>query len=160
MTLFKKCLRLSQILDLCISRWKNLIFSDGQRRKIEFLMFLPSSILLEAMKKKLATSSFPRYFYANLPDVLCLWTTKDSFTLKVLKMQLVLRLGNIIQCWICNVHFHSIFLVSAKDKLHFEDLQSEGIFSGPETKFLAIKSWSPEVVSNFIFVCFNQCHFT
>ena len=32
-------------------------------------MFLPSSIILEAMKKKLATSSFPKYFYANSPDV-------------------------------------------------------------------------------------------
>ena len=70
MTLFKKCLRLSQIHDLCISRWKNLIFSEGQPRKIIFLIFLPSSILLEAMKKKLATSSFPRYFYTNLPDVI------------------------------------------------------------------------------------------
>ena len=71
MTLFKKWVRLCQIHDLCISRWKNLIFSEGQNRKIEFLIFLPSSILLEAMKKKSATSSFPRYFYANLPDVQC-----------------------------------------------------------------------------------------
>ena len=69
MTLFKKCLRLSQIHDLCISRWKNLIFSEGQPRKIEFLIFLPSSILLEVMKKKLATSSFPKYSYANLPTL-------------------------------------------------------------------------------------------
>ena len=69
MTLFKKCLRHSQIHDLCIPRWKNLIFSKGQRRKIEFLIFLPSSIILEAMKKKLATSSFPKYFYPNSPDV-------------------------------------------------------------------------------------------
>ena len=50
MTLFKKCLTLS-IHDLCISRWKNLIFSEGQPRKIEFLIFLPSSILLEELKK-------------------------------------------------------------------------------------------------------------
>ena len=78
MTLFKKCLRLSQIHDLCISRWKNLIFSEGQPRKIEFLIFLPSSILLEAMKKKLATSSFPRYFYANLPDVNGWWYTEGN----------------------------------------------------------------------------------
>ena len=69
MTLFKKCLRLSQTYDLCLSRQKNLIFSKGQRKKIEFLIFLPSSFILEAMKKKLATSSFPNYFYANLPDV-------------------------------------------------------------------------------------------
>ena len=39
MTLFKKCLRLSQIHDLCISRWKNLIFSEGQRKKIFFKNF-------------------------------------------------------------------------------------------------------------------------
>ena len=68
MTFFKKCLRLSQIHGLCISRWENLIFSEGQPRKNKFLIFLPSSILLEAMKKKLATSSFPRYFYANSPE--------------------------------------------------------------------------------------------
>ena len=71
MTFFKKCLRLSQIHDLCISRWKNLIFSKGQRRKIDFLIFLPSTIILEAIKKKLETSSFPKYFHANLPDVDC-----------------------------------------------------------------------------------------
>ena len=69
MILFKKCLRLWQIHDLCISKWKNLIFSEGQSRKFEFLIFLPSSIILEVMKKKLATSSFPKYFYANSPDV-------------------------------------------------------------------------------------------
>ena len=67
--IFKIFVRLSQIHDLCIFRWKNLIFSEGQPRKMDFLIFLASSILLEAMKKKLATSSFPRYFYANLPDV-------------------------------------------------------------------------------------------
>ena len=71
MTFFKKCLRLSQIHDLCISRWKNLIFSKGHREKIEFLIFLSSSIILEAMKKKLGTCSFPKYFYANLQDVVC-----------------------------------------------------------------------------------------
>ena len=48
---------------------ENLIFSEGQPRKIEFLIFLPSSIILEAMKKKLATCSFPKYFYANSQDV-------------------------------------------------------------------------------------------
>ena len=69
MTLFKKSLRLSQIHDLCISRQKTLIFSKGHRVKIEFLIFLPSSIILEAIKKKLGTCSFPKYFYANLPDV-------------------------------------------------------------------------------------------
>ena len=68
-TLFKRRLRLWKIYDLCISIWKNLIFSKGYHEKIEFLIFLHSSIMLEAMKKKLATSSFPRYFYANLPDM-------------------------------------------------------------------------------------------
>ena len=75
MTLFKKCLRLSQIHDLCISRQKNLIFLKGHREKIDFLIFLPSSIILEAMKKKLATCSFPKYFYANSQDVRALQIT-------------------------------------------------------------------------------------
>ena len=90
MTLFKKYLRLSQIHDLCISRWKNLIFSEGQPRKIEFLIFLPSSILLEAMKKKLATSSFPRYFYANLPDVRSPKKSDDKSLCKVGLNQVVI----------------------------------------------------------------------
>ena len=75
MTLLKKCFRLRQIHDLCISRWKNLIFSKGHREKIEFLIFLSSSIILEAMKKKLGTCSFPKYFYANSQDV----STDDQF---------------------------------------------------------------------------------
>ena len=83
MTLFKKCLRLSQIHDLCISRRKNLIFSKGQRKKIFFFIFLPSSIILEAMKK-IATSSFPKYFYANSPDVICSTSQDSKFQLLAL----------------------------------------------------------------------------
>ena len=69
MTLLKKCFRLRQIHDLCVSRWKNLIFSKGHHEKIELLIFLSSSIITEAMKKKLGTCSFPKYFYANSQDV-------------------------------------------------------------------------------------------
>ena len=45
--LFKKCLRLSQIHDLCVSRQKNLIFSKGHREKFDFLCFLPSPIMAD-----------------------------------------------------------------------------------------------------------------
>ena len=64
-------------------------------------------------------------------NVICLWQ----------------RQGNIKLSQSCIVYFCSIFLVSAKEKLHFQDLQSEGIFSGPKTMFLIMKSWSSEVVS-------------
>ena len=37
-------------------------------------------------------------------------------------------------------------------QLYFSDLYIEGIFSGPKAKFLVMKSWSSEVLSDFLFV--------
>ena len=80
-----------------------------------------------------------RFLHSKGPkNAICLW--------------LILR--NIEQSQICIVYFRSIFLVSATNKLRFQDLLSEGIFSGPKTKFLVMKTWSSEVVSNFCFCLF------
>ena len=70
----------------------------------------------------------------GLKNTICLW----------------LRLSVLIveQCRFDIVQF---YLVSAKDKLHFQYLWSEGIFSGTRKKFLVMKSWSSEVVSDFWF---------
>ena len=62
--------------------------------------------LLKTNFSRLETLSFDpkRFLHSKGPkNAICLW----------------LRLGNIIQCTICNVYFRSVFLVSAKDKLHF-----------------------------------------
>ena len=50
-----------------------------------------------------------------------------------------------------NLHCFT-FSVSAKDKLPFQDIQSEGIFLGPKANFLATKRWSSEVLSDFCFM--------
>ena len=73
-----------------------------------------------------------RFLHSKGPkNAICLW----------------LRLGNIIQRLIYNVYFRSIFLVSAKDKLHFRTFRVMESFRSQRQKFLVRKSWYSEVVS-------------
>ena len=57
--------------------------------------------------------------------------------------------------WMCNVTYHG----SAKDKLHFLDFYTEGIFLDKKAKLDIIKSWYKETASVFCFCLFNpnQC---
>ena len=51
----------------------------------------------------------------------------------------------------CNVSYHG----SAKDKLRFQDLQSEGIILGKKAKLYNFKSWYKEVMFVFCFCLFQ-----
>ena len=59
-----------------------------------------------------------RHFFISTFDnfQLCFFVQKDSFTLKVLKMQFVFGTEFVKQC---RFDFVKFFLVSTKDKLHF-----------------------------------------
>ena len=89
---------------------------------------------------------------------LCFCVQKDSSTLTVLKVKIILveLLIRNVAYPIYNVLHHFL----AREKGHFKGFKIGGIFSDKKAKLYSLKSLNRKWYLFFDFVCFSGCHFT